>query len=148
MLWFCLFLLIARARLNHRSFWFNLCCLSVSLLLKYLDLQLINASASQLACGRCLPRLPHSSGLWLLFASSAFSVWLVVAVCLVCFVYLACSHCLPRLPRFLYASAFQLACDCYVPVCLVSFVWLVVAVVCLNSFFVNSSNTELYKPNV
>ncbi len=43
----------------------------------------------------------------------------------------------------MYISKF----DHCVPVCLVSLVWLVVAVICLDSFFVNGLNTELHKPN-
>ncbi len=134
MLCFYWFLLIAPARINHRTFWFNLCCLSVSFILRYLDLQLKNDSASQLACGRyvsiCLVSL----------------AWLVVAIYLVYLVRLACGCCLPHLPcpsglwslfasfasflRGLYISAglwslcacllclFRLACSrcgCYLP---------------------------------
>ncbi len=96
------------------------------------------SSASQLACGRCVP---------MYFVSLVWLVVAVVGVCLIYLVRLACGHCLPHLPRFLCASASQLACGCCVPVCLVSLVWLVVAVVCLDSFFVSGSNTELYEPN-
>ncbi len=96
------------------------------------------ASASQLACVRYVP---------VCFVSLVWLVVTLVAVCLICFVHLACNHCLAHVPHFLCVSAFQRACGCCVPVCLVSFVWLVLAIVCLDSFFVSGSNTELHEPN-
>ncbi len=112
----------------------------------------------RLACGYYLPRLSRflcaftfqlacNCRVPVCLISLVWLVVAVVAVYLVCFVCLAYSHSLPHLLHFLCASASQLACGCCVPMCLVSLVWLVVAVVCLDSFFVSGSNTELYKPN-
>ncbi len=62
---------------------------------------------------------------------------------------LAFNRNLPHLPCFLCVFVSQLACGRFVPLCFISFIWLVVAVclICFDSFFVSSSNTELHKSN-
>ena len=117
---------------------------------------------SWLVIAVCLYPLSFLFGLWSLFIPSTLCIWLVIVVCFVCLVYLACNCYLLHLPclsnlRLLFASSasfflnfyvlaslwllyFCVPClpclvyGCYIFLCYVSLIWLVVTVVYLNNF--------------